>query len=135
MKLFQITMAFIFIITSTLFSATLTNQIKSHDFMVKSYSKSLESENAGVRNSALLQIVKLNLLYPNKQNSAFIKKLNGMGANDPQLWIRMNARLAALILKNPTLTEIVSPVGYVDANKYFSDLFLKMSGTTIAMVK
>ena len=64
------------------------------------YKASLKSDNAGVRNSALLQIVVVASNYPEFNARALESDLNRMSKRDDVPYIRVNAKIALDLLNN-----------------------------------
>ncbi|HPG40134.1 MAG TPA: hypothetical protein PLP19_10220 [bacterium] len=93
---------------------------------VKSYKIALNSENAGVRNSALYQIAVLKASYPELNLNELDRVLLNVTNKDSVGFIRVNANLTRLLLNDKNLTNAVT-VETVDPTEFFSGLYTKLA--------
>lgn len=91
------------------------------------YKNSLETGNIGVRNSALLEIVKMQALYPNVEFPCLKRAIKKMIKNEPEVVIRTNAQMALEILENPHMANLVDSVDEYDPNAFFDKFYLKIA--------
>lgn len=74
---------------------------------LNNYMSYLKSENHGLRNNAIYQIVQIKSRFPEADLSMFNKKLAKMALNDKEVMIRSHAFLALAYLNDDKLVEKV----------------------------
>ena len=99
-----------------------TNDSKSLDTILKNYLNALKSDNAGLRNSALYQIVKIKAQYPEADLGVCEKCIAQMSSKDKNTHVRINAGLALLCLKDRQLPTKVQATTEEEPTKFFARL-------------
>ncbi len=92
----------------------------------KAYKLSLQSDNAGVRNSALKQIVVLTSQYPDFDAYEFTSLLKKMSNKDDKAYIRVNAKMTLDLLKDKDLIEHID-TEEIDPKVFFNDVYNKLN--------
>ena len=103
MKKYIILFALMAVIATTGLADTTKVSIEKFEIAVKAYKDALNSDNIGVRNSALYQIAKLKKLTPEYKLSKFDKSLLSMTKKDDEGYLRVNAKLVYLMLNSFSL--------------------------------
>ena len=99
----------------------------------KSYLNALDSDNAGVRNSAMFQIIKLKATYPDENVKAYVNKVKKISENDPFYSMRSHAHLTMMFLENSELAKLVNPEDYPDPDSFFNSFYTKLTENELAM--
>ncbi len=92
----------------------------------KAYKLALQSDNAGVRNSALKQIVVLTSQYPDFDAYEFTSLLKKMSNKDDKAYIRVNAKMTLDLLKDKDLIEHID-TEEIDPKVFFNDVYNKLN--------
>ena len=103
------------------------------EFAKQKYLEALKSENYGVRNRTIFNILILKSRYPDQNYNVFIKQFNKMSQKDPCCMNRVHGNLAVQFLKNDQLVKSVDPVEYVDPVVFFNELYNIISEEPFAM--
>lgn len=90
----------------------------------RSYLRSLQSEHACIRNSAVFQVMQYQTRFPQEDLRPFVKVLRGLSQNDPSPQIRLYAFLAVTFLENEPLLRAagVPPQREDEKEMYFARL-------------
>jgi len=107
--------------------------LKSYDFAQESYLRALNSENPGVRTSAMLQIMKLRVQYPEENFKLFVTKIKKISNHDPYLNNRTYAYLANMFLECPHLATQINPKNFQDPDSFFNSLYTKVTENQLAL--
>lgn len=92
------TVVMFLILTHFAFAQSPLNRI---DRALLAYEQALEHSNNGVVESAIINIMKLKLIYPNQDYSRLTKKLNKLCFKDRTKTVRYKAYIAANYLQHP----------------------------------
>ncbi len=113
-------------LTGLLMMATLAfgqvNDAKSLDSILKNYLTALKSDNAGLRNSALYQLVQLKAKFPKADLGACQRHIAQMSSKDKNPRVRINAGLALLFLNDTQLPTKVKINSEEEPTKFFARL-------------
>ncbi len=120
MKTMCISMMGLLMITTLAFGQA--KDSKSLDVILKNYLTALKSDNAGLRNSALYQLVQLKAKYPDADLSACEKCIAQMSSKDKNTRVRINAGLALLGLQDAQLPTKVKANDEQEPTKFFARL-------------
>lgn len=90
------------------------------------YIDALQSENPGIRNSALHQLTVLKAKYPNYDLTKVAKQVKKLSKNDSELLIRVNAHLTYRYLTNMELGDKID-TNTIDPKSFFKDLYGQVS--------
>ncbi|MGP8330594.1 MAG: hypothetical protein ACT6FF_09810 [Methanosarcinaceae archaeon] len=134
MKTFQKLVLFFFLFSLVGNSPAQTK--KSNEYLElarKSYLRALDSENRGVRNSTIFQIVKFKERYPRKNFKPFLKKLKKMSQHDLDFLNRLHAYMAHEFLTNPKLANALNPSQFQDSHLFFTGLYAVLTNKQLAM--
>jgi len=99
----------------------------------KCYLNALDSENQGVRDSAILQVVKVKVKYPDENYQTIIRKLQKLSKRDDVFYIRTHAYLACEFFKHPELAQMINPADYQVPAFFFDQLYQKITESPLAM--
>ena len=86
---------------------------------VKSYTKSLKSDNVGIVESAVFHIAKLKLLFPEEATGAALAELENLSESGASESIRFKAYLATQVLEFPENFSTLEKKNYKDAEAFF----------------
>ena len=97
------------------------------------YLQALNSENGGVRDSALLQLMKMKMVYPDYDYTRIIRKIEKMSQHDKKIYIRTHAYLARIFMQNPDMIGKVTPQKYRTPEPFFNALYDYIASTQLVM--
>ncbi len=86
---------------------------------VKSYTKSLKSDNIGIVESSVFHIAKLKLLFPEEETADALAELEKLAEAAPSETIRFKAYLATQVLEFPENFSTLEKKNYKDAEAFF----------------
>lgn len=86
---------------------------------VKSYTKSLKSDNIGIVESSVFHIAKLKLLFPEEETGAALSELEKLSESAASESIRFKAYLATQVLEFPENFSTLEKKNYKDAEAFF----------------
>ena len=102
---------------------TTTQHVIPEDRLVKAeqnYLACLASNNAGLIESAMAQIVRFKLLFPDRELKSLRQRLEEISINGPTASIKYKAYLAGSVLDNPALMATVLGVETMTSEELFS---------------
>lgn len=99
----------------------------------KSYLTALESKNHGVRNSTIFMVVQFKKKHPDENFRPFIKKLQKISREDPEMKNRLHAYLALVCLQNPELIASINPHNYEDSKIFFDSVYDVLADIQLAL--
>ncbi len=88
----------------------------------EAYLQNLKSDNPGVRNSAIFQIMKIKSRYPEQEIRPFISILKRITEKDYVILNRTHAYFAIICLKNPSILEYINPFEFEDPQLFFRNI-------------
>jgi hypothetical protein len=130
MKILVVVVMAVMMVTSVFAKENKSDRI---DLAEQGYADALKSDVTGLRNNALLQIVKMQSDYQDVEFSKLKKIVKQMSKDDPFLVLRTNAHMTMIIMENPLLANLVDAYDYEDANQYFDTFYLKLAENQVAM--
>lgn len=92
----------------------------------QSYLQSLNHPNNGVVESAIINIMKLKLVYPDLDYAKLTKKLETLAFEGDNKSIRYKAYIAANFLKHPARFDWIKPGTYEELNQFFTEYETKL---------
>ena len=113
---------FILLFGISAFAAQLPEHQKSLAQAEKNYLISLNHANDGVVLSTIKNIILLKLLYPKKNYSSIIKKLDDLSINSNSPLIRLKAFFASNYLKRPKYVHLINHPEYKKIIRFFNSL-------------
>lgn len=125
--------AAVVVMALVLMTSVYAKENKRVEMAKRGYAEALQKDVAGLRNSALLQIIKLKSTYTDCNISELCRLVKKMGQNDPRFILRTNAQMTTTILENPHLMNLVNPYDFVDPNVYFDTFYMKLAESQVAM--
>ena len=120
MKTTMITLTGLMLIASAVFANIESPKVL--DQAVTNYSNALKSENPGVRNSALYQIVRMKNVHPEADYASLKKVMKKMAEKDDNALVRVHAKLTLLYIDDPVLSEKVRTVRGEEDFQFFQRL-------------
>lgn len=99
----------------------------------QAYLLSLKSENNGVRNSAIFNVVQYKKLYPAKDFNPFAKEIQKISKTDPMVQNRLHAHLALICLEQPEVMATIDPNTFEDPIVFFDALYEQLSEPSFAL--
>ncbi|MBN2090824.1 hypothetical protein JW964_14520 [candidate division KSB1 bacterium] len=114
----------ILVLLSLMVDANAANQVinKLCDATCNAYIQNLKSENPGVRNSAIFQIMKIKSRYPEQEIRPFISILKRITEKDYVILNRTHAYFAIICLNNPSILEYINPFEFEDPQLFFRNV-------------
>jgi len=100
----------------------------------KNYLACLGLENTGLMESAIAQIVRFKMLYPDRELTALRQRLEELSVNGPLPTIRYRAYLAASVLDNPALMAPVRGLEGMTNEELFSAIAHRLQVTLLGDV-
>lgn len=100
---------------------------------IKAYKLSLDSENAGVRRSALLGLAQVKSTAPSADVREVFGKLAKMSEKEDLDYIRVNAELIYIYLNNADLQEKVKLESFENADSFFKELYNAINNQYLAV--
>ena len=120
MKTTMITLTGLMLVASAVFA-----NIESHEVLdqaVHNYTNALKSDNPGVRNSALYQIVCMKNVHPEANYAPIKKVVKKMADKDDNALVRVHAKLTLLYIDDPDLSNKVRTVRGEEDIQFFQRL-------------
>ena len=116
MRKFRVTFAFVVLAYSFSIAQAQGNGLKNAE---KNYLSSLNHQNSGVVESAIVNCMILKLHYPDKNYKQIIKRLNELTLQDPNKIIRVKASIASNYLTYPERFKWIEKNDYKQTIKFF----------------
>jgi hypothetical protein len=113
-------------IAATSFAAAPQLDKSKLDKAIQAYTMALNSDNPGLRNSALYQLAVLKNKYPEANFISIERVIDRMAKQDKSLSVRLNANLISQYLTDEELATKVNPV-IIDSNAFFSELYTQVT--------
>lgn len=113
-------------IAATSFAAAPQLDKSKLDKAIQAYTVALNSDNPGLRNSALHQLAVLKNKYPEANLTSIERVINRLAKQDKNLSVRLNANLISQYLLDEDLATKVNPV-IIDSNAFFSELYTQVA--------
>jgi len=113
-------------LAATCFAATPQLDKKSLDKAIQAYTMALNSDNPGLRNSALHQLAVLKNRYPEANFTTIERVIERLAKQDKNVSVRLNANLTYQYLLDEDLATKVKPVA-IDPTAFFSELYTQIA--------
>lgn len=97
----------------------------------KNYLACLSSENAGLVESAIAGIARLQMLYPERAFRTLREQLAALSLAGPAACMRYKAHLAVAVLDNPALMAPVSRAATLDNDELFTTIADRLRTTLL----
>jgi len=133
MKALTKIMMIVFVLSTTVgFAQTqkLNQYLKVAD---QTYLQSLKSENSGVRNSVIFNVVQYKKQYPGKDFKPLVKEIQKISKTDPMVQNRLHAHLALICLEQPEVMAEIDPNTFEDPIVFFDALYEQISEPSFAL--
>lgn len=99
----------------------------------KAYSKSLNSDNAGIRASALYNIAKMKSRFPNYDFEKLEKSVVELAKKDSDSLIRANANLTYIYMNSPELAKNVKISDTENPLMFFNEVYNTLYSNAMAL--